>query len=333
MPSTLQTNQVGAREDLSDIIAVVDAKSMPFTSKLRKGTKPTNMLYSFQFDRYDAPKAGGVPDGKDVTAFENKAANRYQASARAEVFRRSPMVGFIAENVQQVAGVSEGEMARAKRKASMEIKRDMEVTLLSAQESAADDGINGSKQRGFQKWIQATAQTELPITDANFLTPSGSIYSGAIADFSEDSLRTLLQTRYEQTGMAKELVLFAGTSVKNAITDFGRYQPNKASNTVVRQFEGTMKEKAFSMAIDIYEGDYGTVEVIPDLWVGATTGGNAANQKHAALVDMEFAEIRTHTAPYYRDLPDLGGGPRGIIEAIVSLCITNPLAHGKIAAS
>ena len=102
---------------------------------------------------------------------------------------------------------------------------------------------------------------------------------------------------------------------------------------MVRQYRGEVAEKAFTMAIDLYEGDYGTVEVIPDLWVGATTGGGAPNMNHGALIDMEFAELRTHTAPFFRELPDLGGGPRGIIQAIVSLCITNPLAHGKIAAS
>ena len=37
MPYTNQVAQVGAREDLSDILAVADAKQMPFMSKLPKG--------------------------------------------------------------------------------------------------------------------------------------------------------------------------------------------------------------------------------------------------------------------------------------------------------
>jgi hypothetical protein len=44
-------------------------------------------------------------------------------------------------------------------------------------------------------------------------------------------------------------------------------------------------------------------------------------------------ELRTHTAPYFQQLPDLGGGPRGIVETIVALAVTNPLAHAQIAAS
>lgn len=333
MPYTNQVAQVGAREDLSDILAVADAKEAPFISKLPKGDQPTNIIYSFQVDRYADPKKGGVPDGKDVDAFENGAEARARLNARCEVFRRAPMVGFIAENVQNVAGVPEREFARAKRKKMFEIKRDMEVAVLSNQESAEDNGKDGSLQRGFQKWIQPTAQTDLPITDANYRTPAASIYSGAMADFTEDSFRAILQSRYEKTGVAKELVLFSGTLVKNAITDFGRYAPNKASNTVVRQFNGELRERAFTMAIDLYEGDYGAVQIIPDLWVGAPTGGGTPDMKHAALVDMEFIELRTHTAPYFKPLADGGGGPRGVIEAIVSLCVTNPLAHGKIAAS
>ena len=333
MPYTNQVDQVGAREDLSDILAVADAKEAPFTSKLPKGSTPTNIIYSFQVDRYADPKAGGVPDGKDVDTFENGAEARARLSARCEVYRRAPMVGFIAENVQDVAGVPEREFARSKRKKMFEIKRDMEVAMLSNQESAEDNGHDGSKQRGFQKWVQSTDQSDLPITDAKYRTPAASIYSGAMTDFDEDDFRAILQSRYEQTGVAKELVLFTGTLVKNAITDFGRYAPNKASNTVIRQFNGELKERSFTMAIDLYEGDYGAVQIIPDLFVGATTGGGTPNMKHAALVDMEFIELRTHTAPYFKPLTDNGGGPRGLIEAIVSLCVTNPLAHGKIAAS
>ena len=333
MPYTNQVAQVGAREDLSDILAVADAKQMPFMSKLPKGDTPTNIIYSFQVDRYADPKAGGVPDGKDVDTFSNSAERRARLSARCEVYREAPMVGFIAENVQTVAGVPEREFARAKRKSMYEIKRNMEIAMLSNQESAEDNGQDGSKQRGFQKWVQSTAQSDLPINDAAYRTPAASIYTGAMTDFDEDDFRAILQSRYEQTGVAKELVLFTGTLVKNAITDFGRYAPNKASNTVIRQFNGELKDRAFVTAIDLYEGDYGVVEIIPDLFVGATTGGGTPNMKHAALVDMEFIELRTHTAPYFRPLPDAGGGPRGVIDAIVSLCVTSPIAHGKIAAS
>lgn len=323
MALTTQINQVGAREDLSDIIAVADMKSTPFTSRVPKGAKPTNMLFEFQMDAYDSAKAGGVSDGTDVTTFENKAANRKRAGARCEVFRRTPMVGFIAEEVQNVAGVS-SEFAKAKAKSVVEIKRDMETELLSAQDSSADTGTVGAKTRGLGKWIQNAAQSDLAV-DAAFRTPTASIYSGTMAAFDELALRGLLQSRFEQVGVSDKLVLFCGTEVRNAINDFSRYSPNKTGYTAVSRFDGSLESGKVGGTVDIYEGDFGTVEVVTDLFVPTSKTGY--------IIDLNFVELRTHTAPNFKPLPDLGGGPRGIIQAIVGLAVTNPLAHGKISAS
>lgn len=324
MALTTQINQVGAREDLADIIAVADMKSTPLSTRIPKGSKPTNMLFSYQADAYAAAKAGGVPDGTDVTTsdHENAAANRKKLDARCEVFRRTPRVGFIAEDVQNVAGVA-SEFAKAKAKKVIELKRDIETELLSAQESAADNGTTGSKTRGLGKWIQNGAQTDLPV-DASFRTPTASIYSAAMADFDELDLRALLQSRFEQVGVADNLLMLAGTEVRNAINDFARYIPNKTGSTIVRTFDQG-RSSTINSTIDIYEGDYGTVEIVTSLFV--------PNTKTAYIIDMGFAELRTHTAPNFKPLPDNGGGPIGLIQAIVGLAVTNPLAHCKISAT
>lgn len=325
MALTTAINQVGKREDLSDIIAVADSKSTPLTSRINKGKKPTNMLFSFQADAYDTAKAGGVTDGKDVATadYENKAANRKQIDARCEVFRRTPMVGFIAEEVSNVAGAP-SEFARAKAKCAIEIKRDMETELLSTQDSSADNGTNGSKTRGLGAWIQNTAQTDLPV-DSSFRTPVASIYSGTMANFDELALRGLLQSRFQQVGVTDSLLMVCGVEVRNAINDFARYVPNKTGSTVVVRGFDQGKSTTISTAIDIYEGDYGSVELVTSLFVPTT--------KTAYVLDLGFAELRTHTAPNYKPLPDQGGGPRGLIQAIVGLAVTNPLAHCKVSAS
>ena len=40
MAGLVERNQVGKREDLADIISIVDAKKTPFTSMVKKGSAP-----------------------------------------------------------------------------------------------------------------------------------------------------------------------------------------------------------------------------------------------------------------------------------------------------
>lgn len=333
MPGTNFINQVGKREDLADIIAVVDAAEMPATSALRKGRKPTNSLFEWQVDSFDASNPQPIVDGTDVSAYEDAAANRARLGNYVQIFRRTPKVTRLAEYVADVAGVNNPdpngvrggtEFARAKAKKIVELKRDIETAILSTNEAQADTGAVGFQTRGLGKWIQNSAQSVLPVPSA-FRTPTASVYSSTMAAFTEDSLRTLLQSRWSQTKMKGTLIGIVGPDVRNAITDFIRYSPNKDSNTVVRQFNTSAESGKVTSTVDIYNGDYGTVELFTSAFVPTTKTGY--------LIDADYAELRSHTAPYYQDLPDLGGGPRGIVEAIVGLAVLNPLAHCKIVAS
>jgi hypothetical protein len=46
---------------------------------------------------------------------------------------------------------------------------------------------------------------------------------------------------------------------------------------------------------------------------------------------MDLTEIRYANMPEIRDLPDYGGGPARLIEAVAGLVVKNPLAFGKFA--
>jgi hypothetical protein len=49
------------------------------------------------------------------------------------------------------------------------------------------------------------------------------------------------------------------------------------------------------------------------------------------LFNMDNIEIKYASQPSFRELPDLGGGPRGLVEAVATLCsYSGGLDHGKI---
>ena len=329
----MEATQVGKREDLADIIAVVDAKKTPFTSSVKKGKKPTAMLYDWQVDAYDPARSDGVPEGVDAGVFENAAEHRERLQGMLQKLWRTPMVTTEAEEVSVVAGIRDPdpnggsgntEFERAKGKKMVELKHDMELTFLSNQECQNPGGGQARLMRGMGRWVQSGAQAVLPVPE-DYRTPPASIYTGSIGAFDEDDMRALLQSRWEQTGAAEALLGLFGTAVKNAVTDFQRYVPDKASNTIVRTYNADLKDKRVVNAVDMYDGDYGSIECMLDSYMPGPRVGY--------ILDMAYVILRSHTPPRFRPLPDGGAGPRGIIETITGIAVTNPLAHAKIDAS
>jgi hypothetical protein len=333
MASTAELTQVGKREDLADIIAVADAKSTPLKTAIRKGKPVRNTFVEWQLDAYDTPRTTGALDGEDVSSFEDAAENRERIGVYVQELRRTPKVNQMAEEISDIAGINNAdpqgvrgstEFARAKAKKIVEIGRDIEATLLSDNETQQQSGVNAYKTRGLGKWLQATAQAVHPVPAA-YRTPAASIYANTIATFDEDDFRGLLQSRWDETGSSDELMCFCGAGVKNRITDFSRYEPTVSGYSSVRRFSSDGAATKLSTTVDIYHGDYGTVTVVLDNFVPDTNTGY--------VVDMRDIELRTKGNPSYRDLPDLGGGPRGLIKAIIALTVGNPLNHCKIVGS
>ncbi len=359
-------NSVGQREDLSDIIAVVDARETVLTSMLRKGKKPAGVYTEWQIDSYPTVSTSGTIDGSDVTTFENYGYTRQRIGNYIQQFRRVPSVSRLEENVANVAGLNNPdingaagatEFARSKAKATVQIKRDVEATFLSdniAQNGSASPSGSGAaavatqayQTRGLGAWLTSAATSgnygKVAITGdastggATGLLPTNSIFSGSLSGaFSEDVLRSLLQSRWNQTGRGGDLVAIVGANIKNAVTDFSRYLPAKTiaggSSTSVRFYNDEIGDKSIESAVDIYSGDYGNVELFLSAFIGVSSG--TANANRGYILDPEYIEMRTLTAPYFTELPDLGAGRRGIVETICTLVPTNPLAHIQIAAT
>jgi hypothetical protein len=347
MPALVEPELVGKRQDLQDMIYVSDRKSTPGISSIRKGEALTNMLYDFIVKSYGARKPGGVPDGKDVSAFDAQSPKR-QLQARGEVYRRAPMVGFIAQEMSLNGGVAgvPNQFNEAKADQMVEHKRDIEKEMWSNQDSRPDDGVNGSKMRGFGRWIYDGAATltidpsdpspttgyyELPVP-ADVRTPASQIYVGAIGTgtatgLTQAVLDGLIQAKYENTGASSDLRGFVTPVIKNRIGFFSRYQPTVASyDSRVYVTSGVVEGKTlFGATIDVYKSDWGTFELFPVLTDFMPTA------YHGYFLDMAQPRLRNAGTYQTDDLPNLGGGPRAYIQSILSTHPGDPRAHVKIA--
>lgn len=332
MAATLITNQVGIRQDLSDLIAVVDAKTCPVVSTAKKGSEPINPLTQWQADAFATT---GVPSGvlsnADISSsdFIDNAANRAILSARVQKFREVPSVDDLAQNISEVAGIGKKrEMAKAVTKSLEQIKRSMEAAFCSDQESQEQSGSDAYLTRGLGKWIQNGAQTDLPVAAA-YRTPTASINTTATASLTEANVQDVLQSIYEQTGKVSTYSLICGPNLKRAFTGFTRTQfasTNVAS--AIRTLNQDAEAKKITSTVDIFEGDFGTLELIPSLFL-AKNASTAEQLSRGYVLDMDMVELRYNRKPRFQELEDRGGGSRGIVDAICALCVKSPLGLGK----
>jgi hypothetical protein len=337
MPATLITSQTGIRQDLSDLIAVVDAKTCPVVSMARKGSEPINPLTQWQADAYASTTVpAGVLSNTDVSSsdFVDNAANRVLLSARIQKFREVPSVDDLANTVSEVAGIGKRrEMARAVTKSLEQLKRSMEAAFCSDQESVEQSGSTPYKTRGLGKWIQNGAQSDLPV-NASYRTPTGSINATATASLTENNIQDMLQSIYEQTGKGQTYSLVCGPALKRQFTSFTRTQFGSTNVASAIRVLNQKSENKIVSTVDIFEGDFGTLELIPSLFLAADASGagaTAVKNGRGYVLDMDMVELRYNRKPRFQELEDRGGGPRGIVDAICALCVKSPLALGKFA--
>jgi hypothetical protein len=324
----------GLREDLADVISVIDQKNTPVTSRIKSGADLSNgSVFSWQADSYNDPSFDGVLTNADVTTFDDPAKNRVLLSGRAQKFRRSIKVDDFAQNVDNIAGVGKKkEMARGVSRALIELKRDMESAFCSDNESQEQSGTSPFKTRGLGRWIQAAAQSDLPV-DANFRTPSASVDTNGTSSLTEAQVAAVLQSVYEQTGTIESMDLVCGPNLKKRFSEFTRYTSG-GTNTALstRQYTAPLKDRTIINAVDAYIGDFGSITLVPSLF-NAKDQAAAVSSARGYLLNFDMLEARYGRRPRFQELEDQGGGPRGLVDAIAALVCWNPKGLGKFSAS
>lgn len=331
MALTLERSTQGAkgqREDLADMISLIDAHDTVVTSSAKKGSKPGNTLMSHVVDAYSAAVTTGTVDGTDVGAsdYQDKAATRAIVQNYVQIFRRSVRVSTLAQEISNIAGLgSGGELANSIAKAVVEIKRDIEKTVLSANDAQLDDGSDAYLTKGLATWISTAGGAVLQVPSA-FRTPTASIETTATtANITDVTVQDVLSSIFSETGSTKNYVMPLGRTLRRAFTDQltgvrTATDSNGIAATQVRTFS-PQKGKTVTMTVDAFDGDFGTIAIANSNFMEAPTDGH--------VLDMSGIELRYGSLPAVTKLPNAGGGEARMIEAIAALIVYNPLGHGK----
>ena len=230
--NTFDTTNTGSgvsnREDLTDVLTILAPEETPILSMANKErASATNVEWTV--DSLADPVTTGIAEGADVTAFTDKFASRARLGNRIQKFRRDYMVSDLQEAVDSVGPA---KIAQAEAKAIRELKRDIEATIASNNDSATENGAGvANALRGLGDWLDSAGPADVP---AAYRTPAASIEDVGAGPFLESELNSIISSVFTVTGNTNNLMLVADVALRNDISEFARLDAAGAAGAKLR---------------------------------------------------------------------------------------------------
>jgi hypothetical protein len=310
--ATYQTyTAIGMREDLSDVIYDISPTDTPLMSSIGK-TKATATYHEWQTDSLAAAALGGAVEGADASSITASPTTRI--GNRTQIFTKSVAVAGTLEAVDKAGRKSEKAYQLAK--VSAELKRNIELTLLSNQVAAAGNSSTARTMGGLQAWLNSNY-------DGGTSGVAGSGGTTARTDgtdrtFTETILKTVIAEVYTSGGSPK--VLMVNPAHKQTVSAFAgiaaqRYMaPSNEPTTIIG-------------AADVYMSDFGTLSVVPNRFMNST---NACDET-AFIVDPDMLAV-AYLRPFQTiELAKTGDSEKTQLLAELTLEVKNEAAHGIVA--
>ena len=321
----------GNREDLRDVLTILEPEQTPVVSAMRKGPGPKGTFTEVLADELATPSTEGQPEGKDIGSFTNKAAKRQRFGNYIQIASRDFGVSDV-QMLVDTAAVS-NEYDYAKMKTLREMKRDIEATICSNNDRQSGNGNDAWKTRGLFKWT-ASGRTDGSDTGsdsdhmtravcadipAEYRTPVEQDIDAA-GNLTEAKLNGVLQSLFETHSAKKTYMGVFGPEVVEKIDNFTRIEPT--ANTRRYTINERADTKTINLEVKIFNSSFGRVNVIPSVFLNHN--GTTFDTDAGLILDLDLLELQYMEPLTVRNLDDEGGGPRGFAKTIYSLCCKNP---------
>ena len=263
---TYQT--VGIREDLADIIYSISPTETPFMSGIAK-EKATQTTHQWQTDALADVAANAAVEGATISyptlSATTKEENHTQISTKA--------VQVSGTNDAVTAAGRNNELAYQVAKSAKELKRDMETALLSNVAKAAGNATTARKLGGCQTWIETNVDAGAGGSGAG----NGAIRSdGTQRAFTEDQLKGVLRSCFNAGGNPN--MIMVGAFNKQKLSGF------TGGSTRFDQAE----DRRLVTSIDVYESDFGTLQVAPNRFIRGANSTAAKVGQDALILEMDY---------------------------------------------
>ena len=238
---------VGLREDLTDIIYNISPTDTPFMSSIAK-SKATAVNHEWQLDSLAAASGTNAQIEGDEVSFSAPSSTTRRGNV-TQIATKSVIISGTLEAVNKAGRNS--ELAYQISKASKELKRDMETSLCDNNAQVAGDDSTARELSGLGSWLK-TNQSAGAGGSAPGTSGTNARTDGTQRAFTEDQLKTVIKSVWDNGGDPS--MVMVGSFNKQKLSGFtgGSTRFDPAEN------------KRLVAAVDVYESDFGALQVTPN---------------------------------------------------------------------
>ena len=238
---------VGLREDLTDIIYNISPTDTPFMSSIAK-SKATAVNHEWQLDSLAAASDSNAKIEGDEVSFSAPSSTTRRGNV-TQIATKSVIISGTLEAVNKAGRNS--ELAYQISKASKELKRDMETSLCDNNAQVAGDDTTARELSGLGSWLK-TNQSAGAGGSAPSTSGTNARSDGTQRAFTEDQLKTVIKSVWDNGGDPS--MVMVGSFNKQKLSGFtgGSTRFDPAEN------------KRLVAAVDVYESDFGALQVTPN---------------------------------------------------------------------
>lgn len=295
---------IGNREDLSDVIWDVSPTKTPLLMMAGKN-KATAVTHEWLTDALADAADNKHLEGGDMTGVDPDP--RARLNNICQIMSKNSVVTGTQEAVDK-AGVK-SEMAYQMARRIKEMKRDGEFAMIGQSNAkVAGDESTAREMGSFDAYLvtnnQLAAGSSAPTGDGTDVSD----FAGTDRDLDEDIFAAGLQSIWDNADGNDSLVALVSSTHKVLISSF-----TSAATRFV-----TTDDKKLTASIDVYEGDFHTVKLMPDRYI---------KDGLIYIVDSEYVKISELRKMHSFDVAKLGDSMRKQIIWEWTLEVCDERAH------
>jgi hypothetical protein len=303
---------VGIREDLSDVIYRVAREDTPFISMIGK-SKATAVKHEWQTESLATPSTTNAQLEGDVVSTYDTANSTSRLYNTCQISRKTASISGTSEAVNFAGRAS--ELDRQLIIKGLELRRDMEATVVGNQASVDGTTTTARQLRSLEAWYATNDSRSSGGADGS--TSAAATDSTTLRAITAPLIKTVAQKCYEAGG--KPTVIMCSAFQKSAISAINLGDATTGIGIT------KMQDTSDSMAvygIDVIVTDFGKLRIVPSIYVRSRT-------VHFVQPDMwALATLRNMKT---KELPASGDFMAKMIIAEYTLEARNEASSGVLA--
>lgn len=336
-PTTYGVGSTGGNREevLKNSLTTLEPTQTPFTSSLNKVSIAT-VFTEVGGDRLAAPVITGTREGDSGNKGGNTTLKRARFGTYPQRWLKSWSVGDVQQAVAKKGGnyFTKNEADDAYAKVALELKRDIEATLLCSREHQTSN-TGEMLLRGAYQWLVSSGQSPAVPTDFMPTAPASSASECLVSQthVTESVLSAVLKKLSDVDGGGGEYYMYAGSDYVEDMDFLMRTDTNGSAAAATRlNVNHADTDSAIQLIVKSFRTSFGVVHVVPTKWqrLNATSVAATGDPKSALILNRDMWDFGIlediHESYTWKD----SGGEGGDLKAIGSLLCYSPRGNAFI---